>query len=1067
MRLSTVLAAAWTVVICLENPLSAIPPHGSQSAVPLAGKATGFGAYYTQLSAGQAWEAYSRTGEFADVVVSVAKANGSLVFWRGNSYLPYWKTEKGQWNLDEIIPRSGDGTEPMPDRNNVYSHVEVIENTPQHVIVYWRYLSSFVAGNPHGNVKLDHFVEETFTITPDGKVNRIIKQAADKIDDWKDPLNQTEQNLQLKEDGVEEVSIKDPAHSTSIEKIVGNPGNKVNVVDPVLWFKFDEGAGTETTESVTRSVLPIAGPKALWKKGIAGTALEFDGYHSSVALPAARAPHLSSGSITVEGWFALGAYPWNWAPIVQQGENKGYFLGVDSHGYPGFMIQVNGSWQQLTVPSSPPYNDPNHLNLFQWYNVAGTYNKQDGTMRLYVNGKEVANKKVGTGGLQKADDDVRVGKSGILSNITDGDTRPSDFGFDGLIDEVRVYDRALDASQISESFANFNPGSTIVAAPDMQKRHLPTFVGDGKFKAFYTHLPYYETWDNLWSVGKYSDLVVQFDQSPMKLVFWRGTAYIPIMVNESNQWYMNEFNETGFTKDAPGDCEPMSDKPCLDSHVRVIENTDARVVVHWRYRLANPGHHWANYDDKTGWGDIADWYYYIYPDGVISKRMRCYSSLPNSWHEWDEQIIVLSEGQHPESVIRKTPVMTLVDPTGKASDYDWNPNPPNPAYGGKIIQMIHLMGRYSPFTIQEFNDGDVYSGASTWYSVFPSWNHWPTSQIDSSSRNSSFSDRAAHSSISHLFWPLSGQQRGDVPYQEKTLMEGMTDQPASSLVSLANSWLHAPPLETISDCRSQGYDQTQRAYVLSATGPAPSFRITASAQNPIVNLCFVVKNWNCEDSAQLQIDSKAEGAGPSFRQGIVRDPNGRATLVVWLQRQGTDPVTFTLHGAKPDLENQHSMTWATNPQPVANTTDVTMTATAHPGIGNEYWFERVGGGGDTSGWQSAPVYTDFALPANTEVAYRVKARDAYFAETNCSPVAKVKTTAPAPVTWSLDEGEGKTIKDTAGRHDVTIQGDLWTDHLGTAECLLYATVQPSLFMEWPSMALFHERHSGGLGQSAQ
>ena len=157
-----------------------------------AGSEIEFGAYYTEIKSGQDWEAYSRTDQYADVVVNVAKAGGSLVFWRGNSYLPYWKTAKGQWNLAEIIPRTGDGAEPMPDKCNVYSHVEVIENSPARVMVRWRYLPGFTAGNPHGNVKVDNFVDETFMMTPDGKVSRVIKQAANKLDDWNDPLNQTE-----------------------------------------------------------------------------------------------------------------------------------------------------------------------------------------------------------------------------------------------------------------------------------------------------------------------------------------------------------------------------------------------------------------------------------------------------------------------------------------------------------------------------------------------------------------------------------------------------------------------------------------------------------------------------------------------------------------------------------------------------------------------------------------------------------------------------------------------------------------------------------------------------------
>jgi hypothetical protein len=892
------IATAGTVLLCPINVRSATPASVLPAAGAVAGKENGFGAYHTRLSPGQAWENYSRTGPYADVVVKVANAGGSLVFWRGNSYLPYWKTGKGQWNLQEIIPRTGDGTEPMPDRNNVYSHVEVIENTPREVIVYWRYLSSFTAGNPHGNVKLDNFVDETFTITPDGRVNRIIKQATDRIDDWNDPLNQTEQNLQLSEDGIVEVSRKAPAHSTSSEKVAGNPINNLNIIDPVRWFKFDEGAGTETTESVTKAVVPIAGPKALWKKGISGTALEFDGYHSAVVLPAAQAPALANGSLTLEGWFALGAYPWNWAPLVQQGDNQGYFLGVDSHGYPGFMVEVNGAWQQLTVPNAPPYTDANHMRLFQWYDLAGTYNRENGMMCLYVNGREVAHKQVGTGGVQTADADVRIGQAGILRKPTDEthDTKPSEFGLDGLIDEVRVYDQALDAAQISKSFDNFNPGPNIIAAPDMQKRHLPTFAGDGKFRAIYTHLPYYETWDNLWCVGKYSDLVVEFDESPMKLVFWRGASYIPLMVNEANQWYMNEFNETGFNKDARGDYEPMSDKPCLDSHVQLIENNPARVVVHWRYRLADPDHRWAYYDDKTGWGDVADWNYYIYPDGVISKEMRCYSSRPDTWHEWDEQIIVFGEGQHPESVVNKAPVMTLVDNSGNAFDYDWNPDPPKPVYNGKTIQMIHLKGQYSPFTIQAFNGGDIYKGERTWYSVFPSWNHWPTSQIDSSGRNATFPDRAAHSSISHLFWPYSAQQTGDISYQEKTLMEGMTDQPAASLTSLARSWLHAPGVSNVSGGETEGYLQGERAYGFRLGAGPLAFRINAGDESPIHNLCLRIKNWPSRTIlAKLKINGLPQSTGPDFRQGVTLDTDGTYSLIIWMGLKTHQPTDFAVY----------------------------------------------------------------------------------------------------------------------------------------------------------------------------
>jgi hypothetical protein len=856
-----------------------------------------FGAYYTKLNTGQEWEAYSRTGIHADIIVQLSKAGGQLVFWRGNSYLPYWKTDKGQWNLTEIIPRSGDGAKPMPDRVNIYSHVEIIENTPSVIIVHWRYLSSFTAGNPHGNVNPNNFAEEVFTITPDGKIKRIIKKGTDKIDDWNDPLNQVTQVLQLSANGISEISRTNPGHSVSQVRLKGNPVKGPVIVAPCLEFNLDEGLGDNTKEKITQTSSLIPGHKTVWKKGVSGTALEFDGYNTVVSVPASRAPVVSGGSLTLEGWFALGAYPWNWAPIVQQGDDDGYFLGIDSHGYPGFMVKVDGVWEQLRVPNKPPYTDVNHIALFKWYQIAGTYNKNDGMMRLYTNGNEISSKLIGKGGIQTSNADVRVGKAGIMRKPTEDlhDTYPSEFSIDGLIDEVKVYNVALGKTQVAASYANFNPGTAIINMPDMQKRKFPDLSTNGEFKAIYTHLPYYETWENMFRFGDYADVVVGFDQLPTKFVFWKGVSYIPMMVNDSNQWYTNEFCETGWTKDAPGDCEPMSDKGSWDSHVRVIENNGARVVVNWRYRLAEPGHHWANYNDTTGWGDIADWDYYIYPDGIASKIMRWYSSESDTWHEWDEQIVVLSEGQHPESVVRKAPVMTLVDTAGITTDYDWNPNPPHPQYKGKKIQMIYFTGQYNPFTIQNFNDGDIIDVERTWYSVFPSWNHWPTSQINSSGRNSSFPDRAAHSSISHLFWPFSSQQRGKIPYDEKILMEGMTNQPATLLISLAKSWLKAPDITNVLGGTSLGYNQSHRAYCFTSGNVPLSFQIGASDNNPIQNLCFEIKNWKSRTAkAKLKINGVFQTSGPNFRQGVNIDTDGTYTLIIWLALTATSSQSFEI-----------------------------------------------------------------------------------------------------------------------------------------------------------------------------
>ena len=80
-------------------------------------------------------------------------------------------------------------------------------------------------------------------------------------------------------------------------------------------------------------------------------------------------------------------------------------------------------------------------------------------------------------------------------------------------------------------------------------------------------------------------------------------------VNERNQGYSNEFNETWGKSVGQGCQKPMSDKSSAYSHVRVLENTPAREVVHWRFPLLDVEHVMANFDEKTGWSDWSDWYY--------------------------------------------------------------------------------------------------------------------------------------------------------------------------------------------------------------------------------------------------------------------------------------------------------------------------------------------------------------------------------------------------------------------------------------------------------------------------
>jgi hypothetical protein len=181
---------------------------------------------------------------------------------------------------------------------------------------------------------------------------------------------------------------------------------------PAAWLKFAEGLQPplvdETTESVRSTACRVDGNKALWKRGVSGSALAFDGYFSKVTLPRDKAPAIG-GAITVEAWIALGAYPWNDAGIVHCSTGtpinpedykhgirdpytyrpwamQGWLLGIDPYGRPIFKVngrQVGGG----EVPPDRTIPQASVLPTYRWTHLAATCG--GGAMRLFVDGELV------------------------------------------------------------------------------------------------------------------------------------------------------------------------------------------------------------------------------------------------------------------------------------------------------------------------------------------------------------------------------------------------------------------------------------------------------------------------------------------------------------------------------------------------------------------------------------------------------------------------------------------------------------------------------------------------------
>lgn len=669
-----------------------------------------------------------------------------------------------------------------------------------------------------------------------------------------------------------------------------------------LAWRFNEPDGPLAHDSAGNLDDHIAG---LWRRvpGVEGTALEFDGYTTQIVREAKAVPRLGN-AFTVSAWVALNAYPWNWLPVMDQSDDEqvGYFFGIDAFGHVGFQIAVNGVWQKLTTDQKLP--------LKRWAHITAVFDSSTG-LTILIDGEPAASLKTSGSFWQATQADLFVGRvresqlpfPAWLSHPQDRIV----YSLDGDLDDVQILNHAVSVDQDKADVAAAKAPAGDVLPYEMLPAGRP---GAGPFGAMYASLNYEPTWDRLRRLGPESDVVVRFDQSPMRLVFWQGTNYIPAWVTENGKWYTDEFLETwGRACPGAGDCEPMSDKQSRYSHATILESSPARTIVHWRYALAEArNYEGAHADPLTGWFDWADEYWTVYPDGIAVRKQLLWSSNITGPHEWQETIIINGPGQRPEDNIQPD-ALTLENMAGDTHTYHWAPkaDPSSFAYPqgppqldspkDANIQIVHLKSKENPFQIvwPRGVSHDTYNGEQS-YSMFEWWNHWPVAQVGSSGRPAIAADRASHTSLSHIYWD---------PYEKtadtetKLLLCGLTTQDPAGLLPLAKSWLSPPSLRVRKgDAAGTEYDPTQRAFIIHRQPGTKANRLAielaASAATPLVNPAFVIENWI--GAATVMVTENGKKSDVAVRTGSEHHLDGDS-LVVYLPLQSTQPVQIRIDPA--------------------------------------------------------------------------------------------------------------------------------------------------------------------------
>ncbi|UCE74638.1 MAG: right-handed parallel beta-helix repeat-containing protein, partial [Methanomassiliicoccales archaeon] len=145
-----------------------------------------------------------------------------------------------------------------------------------------------------------------------------------------------------------------------------------------------------------------------------------------------------SKNITIEAWINLESYTGKHITIVDKGGAYGMMVRQNSN-----IVQMNiftgGLWIARFSETVIP--------LGQWTYVAGTFDSESGLARIYVNGVEE---------YGDDHDNPRVGEIEITSYPLCIGENPhpswSDRCFDGLIDEVAIYNRTLSPREIFDRF---------------------------------------------------------------------------------------------------------------------------------------------------------------------------------------------------------------------------------------------------------------------------------------------------------------------------------------------------------------------------------------------------------------------------------------------------------------------------------------------------------------------------------------------------------------------------------------------------------------------------------------
>jgi hypothetical protein len=220
--------------------------------------------------------------------------------------------------------------------------------------------------------------------------------------------------------------------------------------DLVGYWKFDDGTGVSVSDSTGNNDATFYGESfndgtingASWASGKYGSGLSFDGVDDYVDAGDDASLDIT-GSLTVELWAKLNSHS-----STTELDYAGKYRGVGDRSWALYIGRTDnlttfGVWN--ASDNAAIATSDSILSANAWQHLVGVFDSNSGEVALYVDGVKQSTTGTLKGTINSTSINVKIGKT------------DANYYFNGSIDEVRIYNKALTQAEIQESMNSAYP----------------------------------------------------------------------------------------------------------------------------------------------------------------------------------------------------------------------------------------------------------------------------------------------------------------------------------------------------------------------------------------------------------------------------------------------------------------------------------------------------------------------------------------------------------------------------------------------------------------------------------